>query len=221
MACQLVQFFVNFSMRVNRGQPQPEMAILGSVLSLAAVVSIQLFLRTMAGYAGRNDLAGRTMVLLVGFTISAVLVIVGTLMVAASRDLATAALIAFAIAGLTFLVMTILQVFVMFQLGTALRSAGSGAVSVHSRGGRSGGQPARSRSSRGRYVTFSYTISIVVMTFKMNSAPVHVGKGEGTFFKALPYTLITLVLGWWGIPWGPIYSIMSIVENSSGGTEVG
>lgn len=221
MACQVAQFVINFSMRANRGQPQTELAVLGSVLSLAAVVLFQLFLKTMADYVGRSDLSSRAMVQLVGFSISAILAIVGTLMVAGNRELATPALIAFGIAGLIALVMAILQIFVMFQLGHALRSSGAGGTSVHSRSSRGSAAPARSRSSRGRYVTFSYTISIVVMTFKMNSAPVRVGKGEGTFFKALPYTLITLVLGWWGIPWGPIYSIMSIVENSSGGTEVG
>ena len=34
------------------------------------------------------------------------------------------------------------------------------------------------------------------------------------------FTLLTLVLGWWGIPWGPIYTIGSIYTNFNGGKDV-
>jgi hypothetical protein len=33
----------------------------------------------------------------------------------------------------------------------------------------------------------------------------------------VPYTLGTLLLGWWGIPWGPIYTVQAIAKNFSGG----
>jgi hypothetical protein len=36
----------------------------------------------------------------------------------------------------------------------------------------------------------------------------------------LPFTLLSLVLGWWGIPWGPIYTIQSVVINFQGGKDV-
>ena len=36
----------------------------------------------------------------------------------------------------------------------------------------------------------------------------------------MPFVLLTLLLGWWGIPWGPIRSIASIVTNIAGGTDV-
>jgi hypothetical protein len=32
--------------------------------------------------------------------------------------------------------------------------------------------------------------------------------------------LITLGLGWWGIPWGPIYSIGSLFSNLTGGKDM-
>ena len=38
--------------------------------------------------------------------------------------------------------------------------------------------------------------------------------------KGLGFTALTFVLGWWGIPWGPIYSIGSLGTNLSGGKDV-
>jgi len=32
--------------------------------------------------------------------------------------------------------------------------------------------------------------------------------------------LFTLVVGWWGVPWGPIYTIESIFSNCCGGKDV-
>ena len=79
---------------------------------------------------------------------------------------------------------------------------------------------ARELDRGGKFVVFQYTISIVVMTFKRSSDVRFVKAGEGTFVASLPYTLLTLVLGWWGIPWGPIYSLMSIGSNLTGGKDV-
>lgn len=31
------------------------------------------------------------------------------------------------------------------------------------------------------------------------------------------YTLLSLLLGWWGIPWGPIYTLQAIEKNNNGG----
>ena len=50
----------------------------------------------------------------------------------------------------------------------------------------------------GKFVMFTYTISIVVMTFRWSSL------------------LISLFLGWWGIPFGPIYTIQSIIRAFTG-----
>ena len=71
-----------------------------------------------------------------------------------------------------------------------------------------------------RFVMFSYTVSVLVMTFKRNSPIFFIRPGEGTFAKALPYTLISLFFGWWGIPWGFIYTPMSLATNLGGGKDV-
>ena len=72
----------------------------------------------------------------------------------------------------------------------------------------------------GRFVIFHYTISILVMTFRRPSDVYFVRAGESAVAKGLGYTLITLVAGWWGIPWGPIYSIGSLSTNFGGGKDV-
>lgn len=72
----------------------------------------------------------------------------------------------------------------------------------------------------GRFVVFSYTVSILIMTFKQPTSVYFIRSGESAFVKALPFVLITMLFGWWGIPWGPIYSIWSLVENLGGGKDV-
>jgi hypothetical protein len=44
--------------------------------------------------------------------------------------------------------------------------------------------------------------------------------GESAFAKGLPYSVVSLVAGWWGIPWGPIWTIMTLVQNCDGGKNV-
>jgi len=71
-----------------------------------------------------------------------------------------------------------------------------------------------------RFVIFQYCISIVIMTFKRPSNVYFIKSGEGTVGKSIGFTLISLVLGWWGIPWGPIYTIGSVYTNIRGGKDV-
>ena len=72
----------------------------------------------------------------------------------------------------------------------------------------------------GKFVSFQYCISIVVMTFKRGSDIYFIRAGESTIKFSIGYTLLTLILGWWGIPWGPIYTIGSIFSNLTGGKDV-
>lgn len=71
-----------------------------------------------------------------------------------------------------------------------------------------------------RFVLYSYCISVIVLTFKQPSAIYFVRADESRFLKGLPYTLLSLVVGWWGIPFGLIYTIWCVASNSSGGTDV-
>ncbi len=71
-----------------------------------------------------------------------------------------------------------------------------------------------------KFVLFQYTVSIVVMTFKRNSDIYFVKSNEKPIVKGLAYTFISATLGWWGIPWGPIYTIQTLSKNLSGGRDV-
>lgn len=72
----------------------------------------------------------------------------------------------------------------------------------------------------GKFVVYQYAVSILIMTFKRPSDIYFIRAGQSSFGKGLPFTLITLFFGWWGIPWGPIYSFMALGTNFSGGKNV-
>ena len=71
-----------------------------------------------------------------------------------------------------------------------------------------------------KFVLFQYCISVIVLTFRRPSDIYFLRQDENPVVKGLPFTLLSLVAGWWGIPWGPIYTIQSIYNNSCGGKDV-
>lgn len=71
-----------------------------------------------------------------------------------------------------------------------------------------------------RFVIFQYCISIIVMSFRRSSDIYFVRAGESVVGRHIGFTLLTAVLGWWGIPWGPIYSVQSLYCNLRGGKDV-
>ena len=72
----------------------------------------------------------------------------------------------------------------------------------------------------GRFVVFQYAISVIVMSFRRPSAVYFIRSGESTVPKSIGFTLLTLIAGWWGIPFGPIFTIQSVVTNCRGGKDV-
>ncbi len=71
-----------------------------------------------------------------------------------------------------------------------------------------------------KFVLFQYCISVIVVTFRRASDIYFLRQGENPVVKGLPFSLLSLVAGWWGIPWGPIYPIQSVYNNSRGGKDV-
>jgi hypothetical protein len=69
-------------------------------------------------------------------------------------------------------------------------------------------------------VLYQYCISVVFMTFKRSSSIHFIPAGAGSVGKGLPFSGISLLAGWWGIPWGPIYTIQSLWVNFCGGRNV-
>jgi hypothetical protein len=71
-----------------------------------------------------------------------------------------------------------------------------------------------------KFVVFQYCVSVLILTFRRSTAIYFVRPGEGVVGKALPWTLLTLVAGWWGFPWGLIYTPMILFQNMRGGKDV-
>ena len=72
----------------------------------------------------------------------------------------------------------------------------------------------------GRFVLFQYCFSVLIMSFKRSSPIFFLRPGEGAFSKGATYSLISLFAGWWGIPWGPIWTLTTLATNFSGGRDV-
>ena len=72
----------------------------------------------------------------------------------------------------------------------------------------------------GRFVYFQYCLSVVIMTFKRPSDIYFIAPGSGSLKHSAGFTLTSLLLGWWGIPWGPIYTLSTIFNNVRGGIDV-
>jgi Domain of unknown function (DUF4190) len=70
-----------------------------------------------------------------------------------------------------------------------------------------------------RLVSFSYCVSIIVLTFRRSSDLYLLKPHESGRSLAFGYGLISFVVGWWGIPWGPIYTIASLADCLTGGKD--
>ena len=68
-----------------------------------------------------------------------------------------------------------------------------------------------------RLVRFEYCISMVAMTMHRESELIELSPGESCFLRSLPYNLITLTLGWWGVPWGLLLTPGVLWRNLQGG----
>lgn len=71
-----------------------------------------------------------------------------------------------------------------------------------------------------KFVMYEYCVSILIMTFKRPSKLFFVKANESRIRNGVIYSIISIFFGWWGIPWGPIYTVGSIFTNLSGGKDV-
>lgn len=93
-------------------------------------------------------------------------------------------------------------------------------ASINNIDGLSVGQIRQMVNQGGKFVVFPYTISILIMTFRRSSDIYFIKPGEGTLKYSIGFVIINLILGWWGIPWGPIYTIGSLFAHLGGGKNV-
>jgi hypothetical protein len=71
-----------------------------------------------------------------------------------------------------------------------------------------------------RFVVYQFCVSVLVMSFRNSSAIHFVRDGERYWGSALGMSGVSLVAGWWGIPWGPIWTVGTIVQNLAGGKDI-
>lgn len=72
-----------------------------------------------------------------------------------------------------------------------------------------------------RFVTFQYCISLVFAVTLRRFSPAILIKSNEQFLKyKRKYNLISFIFGWWGVPWGPIYTTKSQQINNKGGIDV-
>lgn len=64
--------------------------------------------------------------------------------------------------------------------------------------------------------THTAVVSLLVVSLKLPTRPFVTG-AESSLAAGLVCTLTSLLLGWWGIPWGPIWTLQCVFRNVSGG----
>lgn len=72
----------------------------------------------------------------------------------------------------------------------------------------------------GKFVIFPYTISFVIMTLKRSSDIYFIREDENSFKYSYSYVLLNFFIGWWGLPWGPIYTIGALYNHFIGGKDI-
>ncbi len=68
-----------------------------------------------------------------------------------------------------------------------------------------------------RRVRFEVCYSVVVATVRWQSAPRDTRSPWHRVWLGLPYTLASLALGPWGVPWGPVWTAVAVWTNLTGG----
>jgi len=67
-----------------------------------------------------------------------------------------------------------------------------------------------------KFVVFTYCFSLIIITFRRSSDIYFVRSQESVIKYGWPWLMISLIFGWWGIPWGPIYTIQAIFRSFTG-----
>lgn len=72
----------------------------------------------------------------------------------------------------------------------------------------------------GRFRVFMWNFSIIVMSFQRGSSVRYYRSGESCGLAAWGYTLLSMLIGPWGLPWGIFFTIHTMYRNCLGGKDV-
>ena len=81
-------------------------------------------------------------------------------------------------------------------------------------GGRLGGYPVTLQTEIVRYEA---AVSVLYVSSRFSSPFLLVGR-DNTALWQYGMSVLALLIGWWGIPWGPIFTIQALRNNLRGGT---
>jgi hypothetical protein len=91
---------------------------------------------------------------------------------------------------------------------------------INSAAGMTVDQVQQAVAEAGQFIIFQFCISVLVLSFKRSSGIKFVPAGRSRLVSGAPYSLISLFAGWWGIPWGPIWTVSTMITNMKGGKDV-
>lgn len=72
----------------------------------------------------------------------------------------------------------------------------------------------------GKIVRFRYCVGLLLNTIRRESPPYLVRAGKSVVTPGLKYSLLSFLLGWWGIPMGPFYTPSVIYSNFLGNNDI-
>lgn len=78
----------------------------------------------------------------------------------------------------------------------------------------------RTRVAAGaRLVRFEFCLSLIVVTIRQQSGLYLTESWQERYLRGLWYSLIALILGPWGVPWGLIWTPRAVWVNLTGGVD--
>lgn len=86
--------------------------------------------------------------------------------------------------------------------------------------GRSPAQLADEVRRGGRFIFYQYCFSVLIMSFKRASPIYYIPPGQSKVTPGLLWSGLSFLVGWWGFPWGFVWTPMVIFKNFMGGTDV-
>lgn len=70
-----------------------------------------------------------------------------------------------------------------------------------------------------RVVRYPYVVSFIFITLRLQSPPYLVPPNDRSSGPG-KYSLLSMFAGWWGIPFGPIYTLQALASVNNGGKDV-
>jgi hypothetical protein len=71
----------------------------------------------------------------------------------------------------------------------------------------------------GRFLRYYWNISVILLSFRKSTALTYVRSDRSAGLGALGWGTFSLFFGWWGFPWGIVYTPLSLWHNTRGGTD--